>query len=450
MKKRKVLCAISFALIALVSAPLSVAADETQPVVPGEGSFSGQFKGLYVLDGKNNGYDPNDGAAYLALLKYQVPITTRLQMGLGGYVAGDFLGMTDFNSERVARGLFVTDDGGSDGVMGEAYLQYKGEGFALEGGRMLYRSPLTTSASSTIPNFYTAFGLSSTAFDSFTLGLTQVTQIAFGARAMTDFGLIGEGTRSGGVAVNASQPGLGQARFHAISKATLGASAPDTNGMTVFHLGYSGIERGGVDLWNYYVDEIANNIYLEGHKIFPLAEGKRLRLQGQLLHQRDLGDSLAGDLDYTLLGLQATLMGKGWSLFGSANHSSGSSEMLNGWGGDPAYTSTVFSRNAYREKVTAFKVGGRYAVNDKLSLMAAYAHYGQSETPAPLRALRAGSSGMATPRSDADEFNLVLTYRVQKGLAVNLLHARRTSEYDGTNGRDLTQAHSRLVVNYTF
>lgn len=447
MQKRKPFLMTSLALACLC--PVAAQASESKGAAKVTGNLSGQLKAMHVVGGEDNGYDPNDGTAYLAKLKYEAPLGSRLKLGLGGYAAGDIFNSTNFDSERVARGMFVNGDGSTKGQMGEVYLKYQAEAFAIDAGRMLYASPLTSGASSTMPNFFTAFGVSTDALDGFSLGLAQLTEMSFGARAMTEFGLIGEATGSGGASVRPDMPGMGQARFHDIGDTMVGPAA-DTNGVTVFNASYHGIEDGGIQVWDYYADDIVNNLYVEGHKVFPVAKGKKVKVQAQGLYQSDVGDALAGERDFGLLGLKATLVGKGWAVFGAVNHSTGDNAMLNSWGGDPAYTSTIFSSNAYRENVTAFKVGFKYKFTDKLSFMGAYANYGQSDTMAPVKAIRAGSSGMATPRTDADELDLVVTYKIQKGLAVKLMHAMRTSEYDGTNGRDLTQNHTRLIVNYKF
>lgn len=411
-------------------------------------------KAMSVLDAEDNGYDPSEGTAYLLKAKYLSPQFNNFQVGMGLYGNGDLFGITDFdldpNTERLARGMFVRDDGSTKFQLGEAYVTYDHDKFSLHGGLEMYKTPLTTITYSTIPNFYTVFGGSITALPNTTLGLSQIVEMSFGARSMTDFGLIGEGTKSAGAAIKTST--IGQAKFHDISTATFGKNAPDTNGITVFSAEYGGFKNVKLQLWDYYVDDIANNVYAEAGAVFPFKDkGMKLKLDGQLLYQSDTGSSYGGDLDFNLFGLKATLASKKWAVFGAYNNSGGDGAMLNAWGGDPAYTGTIFSRNAYRENVSAYKVGFKYKILKNLTFITAYADYGQSDTAAPAKVLKVGSSGFVDPVTDATELDLVLIYKPTKKSMLKMFYADRTSEYDGSgNGRELQQKHLRFVASIGF
>ncbi|MCK5727506.1 MAG: hypothetical protein KAH22_11870, partial [Thiotrichaceae bacterium] len=171
---------------------------------------------------------------------------------------------------------------------------------------------------------------------------------------------------------------------------------------------------------------------------------------GQYLTQSDVGDKLAGDIDFNLLGVKAKIGNKKWGAFIAANKSSGDTAMFNAWGGDPGYTSSIFSRNEYRENVTAVKVGGQYNISKKLTLSGGYANYGQSDTKAPAKVLKIAPSGLVTPLTDAQELDIALTWQPKKNVKIKLFHANRISEYDGTNRKDLTQAHTRLIGVFKF
>lgn len=418
------------------------------------GDLNVLFKFMHVLDDAGNGYDPSEGTAYLLKAKYVSPSYNNFQAGLGLYANGDFLDITDFdldpNTERLARGMFVTDDGSTEFQLGEAYLTYKADRFALHGGYEMYKTPLTTITYSTIPNFYTLLGGTFNATENTKLGLSQIFQMSFGARSMTDFGLIGEGTKSAGAAINTSS--IGQAEFHDVYKATFGNENHDTNGITVLSAEYSGIKNLKLELWDYLVDDIANNVYAEAKYVLPLKDkGLKLKIDGQYLYQGDTGSSYAGDLDFNLFGLKATLASKRWAIFGAFNSSSGDNAMLNAWGGDPAYTGSIFSRNAYRESVNAYKVGLKYKLFKNTTLVASYADYGQSDTSAPAKVLKVGSSGFVDPMTDATELDLVLIFKPRKNSMLKLFYADRTSEYDGSgNGRELQQQHLRFVGSIAF
>ena len=424
------------------------------------GQVSGEFMLMYVLDADDNGYDPSEGTAYLVKLKYLTPTWNQAKLGIGFYNAGDFLNMTDFDEaadpdKRLARGMFVTDDGAEKSQLGEFYLNYAGEEFEVNAGRQLYDTPLTSITYSTIPNFHTAFGISTTAVSGLKLSFDQVTQMSFGARAMTDWGLIGEGTQTAGATVQPNLDYIGQAEFHDISLIATGDQTADTDGISVFGATYTGIKGVSISAWDYYAHDISNSFYLEGSYGMPVG-GLKMKLMAQYLNQGELGTlvqdnnqtgtlNFADGIDYDLFGLKAVLNGSNWMAFAAYNKSSGDTGFFNSWGGDPAYTSSIFSRNAFRENVSAYKIGVKYNFMKNLFVMLSHADYGQSDTKGRLPGL-----GIVTPITDAKETDLVLVYKPMKDLMLKLFHANRTSEYDGTNGKELTQGHTRLVASYTF
>jgi hypothetical protein len=209
--KRKLL---TLAIAGSMLAVTSVVAEE-KAAAANTGKISAQLKAMTILNAESNGYDPSEGTAYLVKLKYLTPSWNRAKLGIGFYNNGDLLNMTDFDKaarpdKRLARGMFVTDDGTEKSLMGEFFLNYTAEQFEINAGRQLYQTPLTTITYSTMPNFHTAFGISTTALEGFKFSLDQVTQMSFGARAMTDFGLIGEGTQTAGATVLPNSIGQAQ------------------------------------------------------------------------------------------------------------------------------------------------------------------------------------------------------------------------------------------------
>jgi len=410
------------------------------------GKLSGGLMAAHVITGDENGFDPSQGSAYMATLKYHSPSFSGFSFGLGEYLVGDLFGLSEFTpsdpTDKLARGLFVTDDGSSKGLLGEVFLQYKNGMVGVKAGRQMVDTPLTKASYSTMPNFYGAAMADIKPTEDLSFKLGQITEMSFGARTMTEWGLIGEGTPTAGVGIKPDT--IGQAEFHSISTAAVGKGTEDTNGLTVIGATYKGFKNVSLSAWDFYADDIANNVYLEGDLTIPSDAWKgKFKLSAQFLNQSEEGDALAGDLDYSMFGLKASFGTKKWSAYAAANVSDGDTHFLNAFGGDPAYTSSIFSRNAYRENVDAYKLGVSYSPMKGVKLMANYANYGQSDT------LGFGSKKVASV-TDAEEFDVVAVYKPNKDWMFKTFYANRTSEYDGAGGTERTQGHWRVIATYKF
>ncbi|MEN8167606.1 MAG: OprD family outer membrane porin [Pseudomonadota bacterium] len=465
MKNKLKLLPIAIAACTLAS-PLSAKEEASAD----KGKVEAELKFMHILSDAENGYDPSEGTAYGAKLKYTTPAWNNVKLGMGYYSAGDFLNQTDFDAgfdsdKRLARGMFVDPDGDETSLLGEFYLGFAIDKLQIVGGRQRYMTPLTTITASTMPNFHEAYGISTTAVPGLKLSLDQVVRMSLGARAATDFGLIGEGTQTAGavrppevrLADGTIRPGgLEQAKFHEISTIATGDETTSTDGITVVGATYSGLKNLKASAWNYYAGDISNTFYIDGSYALPLG-GVKLKFDAQYLNQTDDGTlvqdnawggtgNFTDGIDYNLFGLKATVKGKKWMAFAAYNDSSGDTGMYNSWGGDPAYTSSIFSRNAYRENVSAYKIGAKYNFLKNLFLMASYADYGQSDSVGRI----SGVGPHLEALTDADELDVVLVWKPIKSTMLKLFYADRTSEYDGSNGKELTQEHLRFVASYKF
>ena len=94
--------------------------------------------------------------------------------------------------------------------------------------------------------------------------------------------------------------------------------------------------------------------------------------------------------------------------------------------------------------------GGKYKIRPNLTLSGGYTDYGQSNTKAPAKVIKVSPTGLVSPRTDATELDVALTWKPTKKLMLKVFHAKRTSEYDGANNKDLTQSHTRLITSYKF
>ena len=439
------------------------------------GTFVGRVLAISILTAKDNGWDPSTGNSYSVMGKYLSPKWNGFQLTTAAYLNGDIFGTTDFDpkvgEERTALGMFVGEEGAQKGQLTEINVTFGSERLYAFGGRAPVNTPLTKNTYNHVPNSYTALRVGAKPLDGLDISLGQITQMSFGSRAVTDFGFIGEATGTGGAAQLPFQDGLGQVRFLNLGKVALGPNADDITGMTVASIAYDGLPHTKLALWNYYVEDIANSLYFDVDAKIPL-EGMKLDLGAQYLRQDDVGDGTLGihgqssraiqlnfgdgDLDYNLFGLKAGLIGpkKKWTAHVMWNRSDGDTAFFNAFGGDPAYTSSIFSRNAYRQDVDAWGLRASYAIIPGLRFMAAYFDYGKSETIGAVPNV----TPAARPTSNASELDLVLTWKPKqvKGLMLRTFYVNRTSEYDDfvnpVSGRkaDATMSHWRLIASYSF
>lgn len=446
--------------LAFISATASAA--ET-PETDNGGTLTAQVKVHHVVDGKENGYDVTSGTAELFKLKYLSSSVGGAKLGMGFYAVGDLFDQTDVmttSTGRPATGLYLVDAPNTkptmETLLGELYIDYTREALNVYGGRMIFDSPLTTSSENLLPDFHQVLGANYKINDAFNVGLTQMTRMSISTRGANEFGLTGEGTGTGGITQSPFVVLRGE--FQDISTVALGPNAEKTDGLTIMNVGYKPSKQMDIAAWGYMAHDIYNALYLEANHVTPIKSKKmKLKLSGQYLTQQAAGDKLAtgtsfdaDDIDFNMFGLKAALGSKKWGAFIAMNQSSGDTGMFNAFSGDPGFTSAQFSRNEYRENVTAYKIGGKYVINPKWILSGGYANYGQSDTVAPNKVITTGPSGFATAQTDAKEFDIGITWKPTKKTMLKLTHAQRTSEYDGTNDRDLTMGHTRLIAVANF
>jgi len=433
------------------------------PMTLSGGEVSGQIKAMHIITDKDNNWTPNTGSGYLGTLKYVTPEFIKgLKAGAAFYINGD-TGLTDWGAVsntdptddiKTAQGMFTSVGGEENSHLGQAYLEYNnGKMIQAKAGRMILKTPLTTIQHSLMPNFYEAYALGTKAISGLNLGITHINKISYGSRAATDWSLIGEKTKTAGVSrpmyQQSTASGVEQTKFTNMGHAA--GTAESTNGITALNATYTGIKNLKISIWDYYAHDISNNIYAEVTYKMPVMKGTKLALNAQYLSQSETGDKLMGTLNYSMYGAKAHIGNKKWSVYAAYNQSNDKdnegnakigSGFLNSWGADPAYTSSLFSRNAYRQDVGAYKIGGHYAIMKGLKFKAGYANYGQSKTEGYLNG--------TLSQEDATEFDMMLIYKPAKAWTFKIFNAIRTSEYNDAGGKEYEMNHVRLVAWYDF
>ena len=403
------------------------------------GDFSGQVKAMHILSDNENSFAPNDGSGYLLTGKYLSPeLTTGLKLGAALYVNGD-TGLTDWDAEKNALGMFTDEEGKAKVHLGQAYLQYNNDKVSAKVGRQILNTPLTTIKWSLMPNFYEAAVVGGSVAKDTSLTLAHVSSMSYGSRAAADFGLIGEKTGTAGTArpmyTQSAASGVKQATFTNLGEL---AGTDDTSGITAINVAYTGIKNLKLSLWDYYAHDIGNMIYADAAYKMPVSKGLKMSVNAQYLSQSLDG---ASD-DYSLIGTKVKVGNKKYSAYLAYSMSGADAKFVNPWGSDPSYTSSLFSRNQYRQDVSAYKLGGHYVIMKGLKLMVSHANYGQSKTtgwgPANL-----------TAQTDATETDIILAYKPNKQSVIKIFNAMRVSEYS-TTANEKEMNHIRVIGAYNF
>ncbi len=423
-----------------------------KPITVDDGSFHGYIRAHHIFDGDDNGFDKVTGSTLGYGLGYGMEVIPGLKIGAEIYGAMDS-GLTDDDETAIAYGQFMNTVKSPDklnyGYAWGAHIRYEGEGYKVQLARSEYDSPLTNIVQIThVPNMYEYARL-----DGEVLGgkasIGFINKMAYGSRSAADFSLIGEFTMTAGMAnppFTGKPHSLDRGTFYSIED-TLAVGKTDSNG--IIQIGYEK-KKGMWDysIWNQYIDDVANNIYAQGSYKWPQGKGKVFKLSGHVWNQNIDNSNYDANYGGTLLGAEALVK---WGKFVGklAYETKDDGGLLNAWGANPGYTSSIFSRNQYRSNVDAYKATLVWMPMKGLKFMASYADYGQSDMGSKVLA-PGGNTTTFFPSDDATERDLVVVYKPRPDLSFKLFNADRTSEYNGAAGKDRTMNQTRLIVNFAF
>ena len=422
------------------------------------GSVSGHVRWIHVLHGLDNNFDPQTGSTIGFNLKYHTPIFKGFYGTVGFHYVGD-TGLTDFSRDssgsyekKIASGIFMAKDFSSKTVLDEAWIAYKIGKNLFKFGRKhppsslnkYISNPIAIFKTSQVENAYESFTFKTDELPDTTIRVSQITKMMYGSRATADYALIGEFTNTAGVARN---PVNLRGEFIDIGKLVFkggihsNGNDVETAGITMLSIVNRSIPNTTVQLWNYYAYDILNFLQFQVDYTYNYSSSMKGILKFQYIKEDDVGKSLNSDLDSSIYGMMAMVKYANAVLSFSYNSSNG--ETFNPWGFDPAFTSSTYSRNAYRDDVNAYKVALKYSFSKNLIFSTSYANYGQSKS------YGGNSSRTLLPTRDADELDILLTYKPYKKLSIKLLNARRTSEYESTTS-NRKQNQFRVITQYSF
>lgn len=415
-----------------------------KPITIDDGDIHGYVRMHHIFSGEDNGFDPLTGSTLGIGLGYGLEVFSGFKVGVEAYGMMDS-GLTDEDETAIAYGQMMNtiklpagelDAGGAWG----AHIKYEMKGvFKAMVGRSQFKSPMTKIQITHVPNLYEFARVDSKIFGG-NASLSFISKMAYGSRSAADFGLIGEKTGTAGMFLSplsgavGVDPAITRGQYMSIDE-TL--TAGTTNSSGIFVAGYEKkIKRFNVKIWDFYVDDIANNLFAEANYKIPLGKGKGLKISAHAWNQQVSNTAYDTKYGGTLLGAEA-IFKWGKVIAKAAYETKDDKGLLNAWGANPGYTSSIFSRNEYRGDVSAYKATIMYKPFKNVKLMASYANYGQSTLVGK------------TSQTDASETDLVIVYKPWKQVSLKLFNVQRTSEYS-TTAVEKTQNHTRLIMNYAF
>jgi hypothetical protein len=414
-----------------------------------DGKVHGYVRVHHILDGEANAFDKNTGSTLGLALKYGE--TFGKYFAVGGEIYGvTALGFhNDEKTQAFGQGLGISTKDDMSGHLSGLHFTLKNlpNKSKVTWARSQFKSPMTTTQISHVPNMY-EYLRADTGVLGGNLSLSWITDMAYGSRSAADWGLIGENTATAGMAHSPfSDKGsntLERAKYYGIAQTT---GSTSSSGIAV--IGYKkNFENFKLNLWNFKANNILNNFYAETDYSMKLGKGKVLVLSGQYLKQNIDDDSLNASINQyggDFYGVQAKLKLNRLVLKAAYNQKDNEGGFYNTWGANPGYTSSIFSRNEYREGVEAYKGTAVYNLAKNLALMVSYAHYGQSNM-----SLKTSNGGFAVAQTDAKETDMVLVYKPKKNIMLKLFNANRTSEFNGITAKPRMQNQTRFVANYAF
>lgn len=409
--------------------------------------FYNIFSPSYVKSGRAEEY-AIDGSTIGGHLRYNSP----KYFGIGAttalyYSTGTGLNNKDDKNTIVAAARFFTSDYSSKAVLGELNIHYKYDNHYAVLGRLKIDSPLTNSISTYMPSMFESFLYKNSSLPLTTITIAQVDKMAYATRTPVEFGLIGETTRTAG-ATQAAMDNRG--KFRDIEKQVLDDSDAKTDGVTILGVESSFFKNTTIRAWDIYAHDIINMFYLDAEYKNEI-NSLNYSLSAQYLSVESVGRNLASDwMDSKsayLTGIKGSVKYKKSFFYIAYNHS-GNSKLLNPFGGNPAYTSSIFSSNAYRANVDAFKTGFHYDISEKIKFMGSYADYGQSTTLgtfSPSKPVEA----VSLARGDAIEYDILLSYNPIKQLNILGAIIYKTSEYFYAD-KQVQLLDLDLVITYKF
>ena len=251
-----------------------------------EGDISGQIRFFYIdreYSGKKNIHrSALTGGGHL---KYETGNFNGFSSSVAFYTTNNFgLGADNLLGEVLDDSLLRGDLKGYN-ILSEVYIKYKYKKFMLKLRRQKINTPMAKAHDiRMLPNFYEGYFLIDKNLPNTTLTLAHITKFAAGTFANVYNGGISAATGGYSYVTKNSNNG----KFNNIGEYAIGVK---TDGITLAGVKYIGIKNLKLQVWDYYVYDILNAIYLQVDYSLPIGLAK-LKFSAQYVGEKDVGDGL--------------------------------------------------------------------------------------------------------------------------------------------------------------
>ncbi|GEM_PF-6698218 len=399
--------------IAVATALNASSSDESS----GEGKVSGELHVISV--NQNNQVDTDThGTSIGGVLKYESPSWNDLNLGVGIYVSQKLHVATGSYEEGKAYPDLFGKNTASYAYIGEGYMDYSANDFALRVGRQVIESPFTKTD--------TPFA---------DIDLIYIHPISFEAAISTYSGMDKTTLLGGYVTRRAGYTGgIVNSKFE-----KLGGN--ESNGASIFGIVNESIDNLELQGWYSHIDRISNIFYADATYKISFGETMQSKIVGQYAHFKEENNS----------GIEGNVYGFGTSFTAgmvtvAAAYNNVSNKhgkvISNSYGGEMYIVSTEEMEIDGYEDVSAYQLSAELDMKDvgleDMTLTALYCDY--KSAPADMK---------------VNEINLIATYEINEAIKIDMSYAmindinknilnQGASDYSGSFDRLLVR------LNYIF
>ncbi|MFH0729853.1 MAG: OprD family outer membrane porin [Pseudomonadota bacterium] len=296
--------------VILINSAITVVADVNLPVIFENASVSGEFRTLFFQrDFKDGSVDQEDFAAG-GKLRFETGDIQGVSAGFSIYTAQG-MGMNDADKNvynLLARGKNGKHE--SYTALGEAYLLGNFGDTSIQIGRQEMRTPWI--------DFYD-IRMTPQSFEAIVLKNKTIPDLQIVAAHVTRMKKRTDTT------------------FQSMSEA---AGAVEEKPVSAGGLIFTGIPTISLEAWDYYADDMWNDIYVRGACTIHMGEKVSLFANVRYLDRQEVGDRIAGPIGTHMYGMQGGLKALGAEL-SFAYSENGQGPILRPWGHDLAVSIQV-------------------------------------------------------------------------------------------------------------